>query len=336
MAKKEELTGKEKAAILLVSLGSDVAAEVFKHMHDEEVEQLTLEIARLQKIEPEVKDAVFTEFQELIMAQQFISSGGIDYAREVLERALGSQKAIDVINRLTSSLQVRPFDFIRKADPTQLLNFIQGEHPQTIAMILSYIGPEKAAQILQGLPPEIQPDVARRVAMMDRTHPEVIREVERVLERKLSSLLSEDFTSAGGVDAIVQVLNLVERGTEKNILETLEKEDPELAEEIKKKMFVFEDIVILDDRSIQLVLREIDQKDLAYALKAVPQEVKDKVFKNMSKRAGSMLQEDMEYMGPVRMRDVEEAQQKIVNVIRKLEEAGEIVIARGKEDELVV
>jgi flagellar motor switch protein FliG len=272
----------------------------------------------------------------MVMAQQFITQGGIEYAREVLERALGTQKAVDVINRLTSSLQVKPFDFIRRADPIQLLNFIQGEHPQTIAMILAYIGPEKASAILSGLSPEIQADVAKRIATMDRTSPEIIREVERVLERKLSSMLSEDYTSAGGVDSIVKILNIVDRGTEKTIMEELEKDDPELAEEIKRKMFVFEDIVILDDRAVQLVLREIEQKDLSLALKATPQEVKDKIFKNMSKRAAAMLNEDMEYMGPVRMRDVEESQMKIVSVIRRLEEAGEIIIARGREDELVV
>jgi len=333
---REDIDGKRKAAILLVSLGPEVSSEIFKHLRDEEIEQITLEIARLNVVEPEVRDNVFNEFQDMVMAQQFITQGGIEYAREVLERALGTQKAVDVINRLTSSLQVKPFDFIRRADPIQLLNFIQGEHPQTIAMILAYIGPEKASAILSGLSPEIQADVAKRIATMDRTSPEIIREVERVLERKLSSMLSEDYTSAGGVDSIVKILNIVDRGTEKTIMEELEKDDPELAEEIKRKMFVFEDIVILDDRAVQLVLREIEQKDLSLALKATPQEVKDKIFKNMSKRAAAMLNEDMEYMGPVRMRDVEESQMKIVSVIRRLEEAGEIIIARGREDELVV
>ena len=332
---QEELDGKKKAAILLVSLGSEISSEVFKHMSDEEIEQLTLEIARLHAVEPGTRDGIFEEFQQMVMAQQFITQGGIDYAREVLERAMGTQKAVDVINRLTSSLQVRPFDFIRRMDPVQLLNFIQTEHPQTIAMILAYVGPEKASSVLSGLSPEIQADVAKRIATMDRTNPEIIREVERVLERKLSSLMSEDYTSVGGVDAIVRVLNQVDRGTEKTIMEQLEKDDPELAEEIKKKMFVFEDITVLDDRAIQLILREIEQRDLSLALKAVQQDVKDKIYRNMSKRASAMLQEDMEFMGPVRMRDVEEAQMKVVSVIRRLEEAGEIIVARGKEDELV-
>ena len=331
-----DFDGKRKAAILLVSLGPEASSEIFKHLRDEEIEQLTLEIARLNVVEPEVRDNVFNEFQELVVAQQFISQGGLEYARDLLERSLGTQKAVDVINRLTSSLQVKPFDFIRRADPIQLLNFIQGEHPQTIAMILAYIGPEKASAILSGLSPEIQSDVAKRIATMDRTSPEIIREVERVLERKLSSMLSEDFTSAGGVDSIVKILNIVDRGTEKTIMEELEKDDPELAEEIRRKMFVFEDIIILDEKAVQLVLREVEQADLSLALKATPQDVKDKIYKNMSKRAAAMLQEDMEFMGPVRMRDVEESQMKVVSVIRRLEDAGEIIIARGRDDELVV
>ncbi len=335
-SKKLQLTGRQKAAIFLVSLGSDVSSEIFKHLREDEIEQLTFEIARLDKVEAEDKDRVLMEFQELMMAQGFISSGGIDYAREVLERALGTQKAIDIVNRLTSSLQVRPFDFIRRTDPSHLLNFIQGEHPQTIALILSYLDPNKSALILSGLNHQIQADVARRIATMDRTSPDVLREVERVLERKLSTLASEDYTSAGGIDAIVEVLNQVDRGTEKIIIEALEEEDPELAEEIKKRMFIFEDIVLLDDRSIQKVLREVDTQDLAKALKGVDAEVQEKIYRNMSKRAATLLREDMDFMGPIRLRDVEEAQQKIVNIIRKLEEAGEIIVARAGEEELVV
>ncbi|MGV7931010.1 MAG: flagellar motor switch protein FliG [Spirochaetota bacterium] len=335
-SKKSQLTGRQKAAIFLVSLGSDVSSEIFKHLREDEIEQLTFEIARLDRIEPEDKDKVLMEFQEMMMAQDFIASGGIDYAREVLERALGTQKAIDIVNRLTSSLQVRPFDFIRRTDPSHLLNFIQGEHPQTIALILAYLDAAKAAQILSGLSHQIQADVAKRIATMDRTSPDVLREVERVLERKLSTLASEDYTSAGGIDAIVEVLNQVDRGTEKIIIEALEEEDPELAEEIKKRMFVFEDIVLLDDRSIQKVLREVDTQDLAKALKGVDTEVQEKIFRNMSKRASSLLREDMDFMGPIRLRDVEESQQKIVNIIRKLEEAGDIIVARAGEEELVV
>jgi flagellar motor switch protein FliG len=332
----KEFTGRQKAAIFLVSVGSDISAEIFKFLREDEIETLTFEIARLETIEPDQKDAVLAEFQELMMANQFISMGGIDYARELLEKSLGSQKAIDIINRLTSSLQVRPFDFIRRTDPAHLLNFIQQEHPQTIALILAYLEPNKASVILQNLPHEVQSDVARRIATMDRTSPEVLREVERVLEKKLSTLSSEDYTAAGGVESIVEILNMVDRSSEKQIIEALEDEDPELAEEIKKRMFVFEDIVMLDDRAIQKVMREVDSQELAKALKSVDTEVQDKIFRNMSKRAAGMLKEDMEYMGPVRLKDVEEAQQKIVSIIRHLEDTGEIVVARAGEDELVV
>lgn len=333
---KQEYTGRQKAAIFLVSIGSEISSEIFKHLREDEIEQLTFEIARLESVDSETRDQVLQEFQELMMAQDFITNGGIDYARELLEKSLGSQKAVDIINRLTSSLQVRPFDFIRRTDPTHLLNFIQQEHPQTIALILAYLEPAKASVILSKLPHEIVSDVAKRIATMDRTSPEVLREVERVLEKKLSTLSSEDYTSAGGVESIVEILNLVDRSTEKGIIENLEEEDPELAEEIKKRMFVFEDIVMLDDRSIQKVLREVDASELGKALKSVDNEVQDKIFRNMSKRASQSLKEDMEYMGPIRMKDVEEAQQKIVSIIRKLEEAGEIVIARAGEDEMVV
>ncbi len=333
---RKTLTGRQKAAIFLVTLGSEVASEIFKHLREDEIEQLTFEIARLETIEASDRDSVLTEFQELMMAQDFISTGGIDYAREILERSLGSQKAVDIINRLTSSLQVKPFDFIRRTDPAHLLNFIQQEHPQTIALILAYLEPQKASMILGSLPHEIQSDVAKRIATMDRTSPEVLREVERVLEKKLSTLSSEDYTAAGGVESIVDILNLVDRSTEKTIIESLEEEDPELAEEIKKRMFVFEDIVLLDDRAIQKVLREVDTTELAKALKSVDSEVQDKIFRNMSKRAATLLKEDMEYMGPVRLKDVEESQQKIVSIIRKLEEQGEIVVARAGEEEMVV
>ncbi len=331
----KSLTGRQKAAIFLVALGSEVSSDVMKHLREDEVETLTFEIARLDAIDADFKDQVLEEFQELMQAQNFITTGGIDFARELLEKSLGSQKAIDIINRLTSSLQVRPFDFIRRTDPAHLLNFVQQEYPQTIALILAYLEPQKAATILQNLPEEIQPEVSKRLATMDRTSPDVLREVERVLEKKLSTLSSEDYTAAGGVDSIVEILNLVDRSSEKAIIETLEEDDPELAEEIKKRMFVFEDIVMLDDRAIQKVLREVDQQELAKALKAVDTEVQDKIFRNMSKRAASMLKEDMEFMGPVRLKDVEESQQKIVSVIRRLEDSGEIVIARSGDDELV-
>ncbi|WP_426473056.1 flagellar motor switch protein FliG [Leptospira borgpetersenii serovar Sejroe] len=334
--KKTNLTGRQKAAVFLIAVGSEVSSEIFKHLREDEIEQITFEIARLDKITPEDKEKVLVEFNELMMAQEFISNGGIDFARGLLEKALGNQKAIDIINRLTSSLQVRPFDFIRRTDPQHLLNFIQNEHPQTIALILSYLDPQKASNILSNLPHTIQAEVAKRIATMDRVSPDVLREVERVLERKLSTLASEDYTSAGGIDSVVEILNLVDLGTEKTIIEALEEEDPELAEEIKKRMFVFEDIVLLDDRAIQKVMREVDNSDLAKALKSVDTEVQEKIFKNMSKRAANLLREDMDFMGPIRIKDVEDAQQKIVNIIRKLEDAGEIVVARAGEDELVM
>ncbi len=330
------LTGKQKAAILLISLGPEVSAQIFKHLKDDEIEQLTLEIANIRKVKNEEKESIISEFHDLLVAKEYISSGGIDYAKEVLEKALGNQKALDIINRLTATLQVKPFDFVRKTDPSQLLNFIQAEHPQTIALIIAYLSPDQAATILSALPPERQADVARRIAIMDRTSPEVIREIERLLERKLSAVVSEDFTSAGGVQSIVEILNRVDRTTEKTIMESLEIQDPEMAEEIKRLMFVFEDIVQLDDRAIQQVLREVDSKDLALALKGSSEEVAAKIQRNMSKRAADMLREEMEYMGPVRLRDVEDAQQRIVNVIRKLEEAGEIIVARGGGDEIIV
>lgn len=333
---KRDLNGRQKAAIFLVTLGSEISSEIFKHLREDEIETLTFEIARLDNVDSEDRDKVLQEFKELMMAQDFITSGGIDYARELLEKSLGSQKAVDIINRLTSSLQVRPFDFVRRTDPAHLLNFIQQEHPQTIALILAYLEPQKASNILSSLPHEVQSDVAKRIATMDRTSPEVLREVERVLEKKLSTLSNEDFTAAGGVENIVEILNLVDRTTEKTIIESLEEEDAELAEEIKKRMFVFEDIVLLDNQAIQKVLREVDTNDLAKALRGVEAEVQDKIFRNMSKRAAALLKEEMEYMGPIRLKDVEEVQQKIVASIRKLEEQGEIVVARGGEDEMVI
>ena len=336
MYQSNEINNKQKAAILLISLGPEISSQVFKHLKEDEIEKLTLEIANQRTVSPEQKEKVLNEFHELLLANNYISTGGLDYARDILEKALGADKAISIINRLTSSLQIRPFDFARKTDPSQLLNFIQNEHPQTIALIMSYLQPEQSGTILSSLPPERQVDVAKRIATMDRTSPDVLKDVERILERKLSSMASQDFTSAGGVDSIVEILNRVDRSTERTIMENLEVQNPELAEEIKRRMFVFEDIVLLDDRSLQLVLREIESKDLALALKASSAEVSNKVYKNMSKRAADMLREEIEYMGPVRIRDVEEAQQKIVNVIRRLEDSGEIVVSRGKGDEIIV
>lgn len=331
-----ELTSSQKAAILMIALGPEYSAMVFKHLTDEEVEKLTLEIANQRQVDPEVKQAVISEFYQMAMAKTYLSTGGLQYAQDVLEKALGAEKASLIIGRLTTSLQVRPFDFLHKTDPSQLLNFIQNEHPQTIALIMAYLEPDQAAIILSSLPQERRAEVSKRIAEMDRTSPDVLREVERVLERKLSSLVTQDFTVAGGIKSIVEVLNRVDMSTQKDILDTMEVDDPELAEEIKKLMFVFDDIVMIDDRSMQRVLRDVDTKDLGLALKAAQAEVAEKVFKNMSKRAGDMLKEELEFMGPVKLRDVEDAQQRIVNIIRTLEEKGEVMIARGGGDEMLV
>lgn len=336
MENREEISGLQKAAILLIALGPEKSASIFKHLKEDEIEQLTLEIANTRSVATDMKDAVLDEFYDICLAQKYISEGGINYAKELLEKALGHDKAMDVIGKLTASLQVRPFEFVRKTDASQLLNFIQDEHPQTIALILSYLSSGQASAIISSLSPDKQADVAKRIAQMDRTSPDVIKEVEKILEKKLSSLVNQDYTIVGGVDSIVDILNTVDRGTEKHIMESLEIEEPELADEIRKKMFVFEDILSLDDKSIQRVLREVDNNELAVALKGSNEEVQNVIFNNLSKRLVTMIKEDMEYMGPVRMKDVEEAQQKIVNIIRKLEDAGEIIISRGGGDEIIV
>ena len=331
-----ELDGLQKAAVLLITLGPEKAANIFKHLKEEEIEQLTLEIANTRSVSPSQKEEVLNEFDEVCLAQQYIAEGGIGYAKDLLQKALGEEKAKDVLGKLTASLQVRPFEFIRKTDASQILNFIQDEHPQTIALILSYLSPSQAAGIVGSLPPDKQTDVAKRIATMDRTSPDVIKEVEDILEQKLASLVSQDYTIVGGVDSVVAILNTVDRGTEKHIMENLEIEEPELADEIRKKMFVFEDILMLDDRSIQRVLRDVENNELAVALKNANEDVRNAIFSNLSTRLADMIREDMEYMGPVRVKDVEEAQQKIVNIIRKLEDSAEIVISRGGGDEIIV
>lgn len=330
-----DLTSRKKAAIVLTVLGPEAAAEVIKHFNDEQIEQLSLEVARLEKIPSEVRGNVIAEFHDMALAQDFIAEGGVDSAKKVLEQAFGSEKADTMIRKILSAMQVVPFEFLKRADPQQLLSFIQDEHPQTIALILAYMPMSQAAMILTKLTPEVRAEVAERIAMMDQTPPEVIRRVEAVLEKKVSSLISQEMTKAGGPKALVDLLNRVDRSTERMILETLSENNPELADVVKNMMFVFEDIVQLEDRAIQAVLKESDMKDLATALKGVGQAVQDKVFNNMSERAVGLLKEDMEYMGPVKLRVVEEAQQKIVAVIRRLEETGEISIGRGEEDVLV-
>nr|WP_100487679.1 flagellar motor switch protein FliG [Sporolactobacillus pectinivorans] len=335
--RRTKMNGKQKAATLMIALGTEVSANVFKHLTEQEIEDLTLEISNARKVDSDMQKQVIEEFYQTAMAQEYISQGGIGYAKQILEKALGTEQANDVIQRLTSTLQVRPFDFMRKSDPQQILNFIQNEHPQTIALILSYLDPDQAATVLSALPVEVQADIAKRIAQMDRTSPEIISQVEHVLEKKVSSSsVNQDYTQTGGIASIVNVLNGVDRTTERNILDQLGEQDPDLAEEIKKRMFVFEDIVILDDRAIQRVIRESENEDLILAMRTASDEVKDLLFHNMSERMAVSFKEEMEYMGPVRLHDVEEAQTRIVNTIRKLEDAGEIVIARGKGDDVIV
>ncbi len=323
------LTGKEKAAILLISLGPDLSGLVMKHLSETEIDALTLEIAATRRVDQEVR--------EMAIAQQYIDQGGIDYAKSVLDRALGRDKAEGVLSRLTASLQVRPFDFVRKADPVQVLNFLQAEAPQTIALVLSYLSVAQAASVMAALSPDLQVEVSRRIAAMEGTSPEVIKEIERVLERKVVSVAGQDYTRAGGIGSIVDILNNVDRQTEKTILSALDAEAPDLSEEIKRRMFLFEDIVYLDDRSVQLFLREVDMgKDLPLALKGSSEEVKQKMYKNLSTRAVETLKETIDYLGPVRMKDVDEAQQRIVATIRRLEDQGQIIIARGGGQEILV
>ncbi|MBE3518699.1 MAG: flagellar motor switch protein FliG [Firmicutes bacterium] len=338
LERRGPLKGREKAAILLISLGPDLSAAVLKHLREADIDALTLEIAATRRVSQDVRDQVLQEFYEMCIAQEYLDEGGIEYAKVVLEKALGPQKASDVLARLTASLEVRPFDFTRRADPSQLVNFLSGESPQTIALVLSYMNPAQAAQVLSALEPEVQVDVAKRIATMDRTIPDLVKEVERVLERRIVSAVGgRDYAQAGGIQTIVDILNQVDRQTEKTILNSLEMDNPELADEIKRRMFLFEDIVYLDDRSVQRFLREVDlQRDLPLALKNASEEVKAKIFRNMSSRAVEMLKENIAYLGPVRLRDVDEAQQRIVSLIRRLEEQGEIILGRGRGGEEII
>lgn len=330
-----DLSGKQKVAMLLISLGQEISVKLLKLLSEDEIEEVTLEIANFKKVDPDLQEEILLEFYNLAMAQEYIVQGGVDYARHILKDALGDNRADEIIGRLSSFLRVTPFDFLKHTDSKQLLNFIQNEHPQTIALIMCFLDPEDAAPVLSGLPPEVQVDVARRVANMDRTSPEVIREVERVIEQKVSAVMTTEITQSGGVKNLVEVLNRVDRGTEKAIMENLEDTDPELADEVKRLMFVFEDVKMLDDRAIQTVLSQADKKDLALALKSVGEEVKEKILRNMSKRAAASMQEDMDFMGPVRLKDVEDAQQRIVNIIRRLEDSGEIIIERSGSTQFV-
>lgn len=335
-SKFEDLSTKQKAAVILMILGPEIAGGVLRNMKEDQTELLTLELARLDRISAEQREQVIQEFYELALAQDVIAEGGVEHARKVLESAFGADRAEEVLKRVVQAMQVVPFEFLRKSDPAQVLSFIQDEHPQTIALVLAYMPVTSAAQILGRLNGDLRADVAGRIAQMEQTPPEVIRRVEQVLERKMSSVSNQEMTQAGGPKALVDLLNRVDRSTERLIIESLTENNPELAETVKNMMFVFEDIVTLEDRAIQAILRDVDAKDLATALKGVNNDVQNKVFKNMSERAMAMLKEDMEFMGPVRLKVVEESQQKIVGVIRKLEESGELTISRSGEEEVLV
>ena len=330
------MTGSEKAAVLLISLSKDCSAKLLQSLREEEIERITLDITYLSSVDSDVRKKVTDEFYQLCLAQNYISEGGIGYAKDILENAFGTEQAVELINKITSSLQVRPFDYLRKTDPQQVLNFIQNENNQTIALILSYLKPQQAAVVLGSLPEEKQTVVIEKIATMDRTSPENVKEVERILERKFASMGVEDFTVVGGVQSIVDILNSIDLGTEKRILASMDVYNNELAEEIRTRMFTFEDIVKLDSRAIQTVLKETDNKSLAIALKGSSNEVKEVILSNVSSRLREMLLEDMDVMGPVRIKDVEKEQQKIVNIIRRLEETGEIVITRNEGDGLIV
>lgn len=330
------LTGPQKAAMLFVQMGRDRSAAVLRSMREQEIEELMAEVATLDTVDVDRMDEVMAEFLEDLSARRHYAVGGLDFAREVLEAGLGAQRAAEILDRLTATMTERPFEFLRRADPRQVLTYLQDEHPQTIALVLAHMGPEKAAMVLSGLPEHLQGDIAHRIAVMDHTSPDVVRQIEQVLERKLSSVLgTAKDEAAGGIKPLVEILNRADRTTERLILEALERENQELAEEVRSRMFVFEDIVGLDDRSLQLVLREVDNKELAVALKGVPGDVRDKIMRNISARAASNLAEEIELLGAVRIKQVEESQAAIVRVIRRLEEGGQIVLSRGG-DEFVV
>jgi len=335
MVTTSKISGLRKIAVFLMALGPNVSAGVLKHFNEAEIEKISMEIANTSRVERESLDEILNEFSAIHEAQQYMVNGGYDYAKEILEQTLGPQKAGDLMKRLRESSKIKPFTFVRDADAKQLVNMISQEHPQTIAFILSYLDSDQSAMVLSELPQEIQSDIARRIAVMERTSPQIIKGVESVMQERLSTIFQQDFTSAGGITAIVDILNNVDRGTEKLILEELEKEDAELAETIRQQMFIFDDIVNLDDSSIQRIIRDLDNNDISLALKGASEEVSSRIFKNVSKRAGEILQENMEFMGPVRLREVEEAQQRVVAVIRRLDESGEIIISRGGDDAII-
>lgn len=326
-----------KAAILMISIEEDLASLILSKLDKDHVGMITREIARLKSVSQEERDRVIEEFYQVALARNLADSGGMGTARNLLERSFGKEEAEGMLEQVEKSMQATPFSFLQRAETANLLTFIQGEHPQTIALILSHLPASQAAEVLAGLPSKKQTEVVRRVANMEQTSPDVIAEVEKALESRLASIVSQKFEKAGGVDSVAEMLNLTDRTTEKGILESLEEEDPDLVEDIRRLMFVFEDIMLVNDKGIQSVLKEVENETLSLALKTASDELKEKIFKNMSERAVTLIKEDMEYMGPVRVSDVESAQQKIVDVVRRLEDAGEIIIAgRGGEEELVV
>jgi len=333
----DELTGSQKAAILIVGLGTDISAKVLKELNEGEIEKITIDVSNLKDIAPKLEDEVIKEVSQLMTAQQYINQGGVEYAKNLLESAVGRSKAMEILKRLEGSLKTSGFAKIMNIDPKQLVNFIQNEHPQTISLILTQLAHSTAAQILSDLDPELQSEVAFRMATMEKISPQVIAELEGVLEGQFEEVGTRNLSISGGTKTVAEILNLIETSTEKAILESIEAENPELAAEIKNLMFVFEDMVLLDDRSIQRVLKDVETKDLAIALKAASDEVKEKVYKNVSERVGAMIQEEIEFMGPMRLSDVESAQQRIVETIRRLQDEGQIIIAgRGGKEELVV
>jgi flagellar motor switch protein FliG len=328
-----ELTGVQKAAVLLMQLDRERSAKVLRSLRESEVADIMAEVARLRSIDGDVVGEVMNEFRDMAQTRTAITSGGIEMARLMLEESLGGEKAAEILGRVSAGMVELPFEFLRRADPRQVLNFIQDEHPQTITLVLAHMSAEAAALVMSGLSEELQRDVSHRLAVMDRTSPDVIDHVEAVLERKLSSVLAPtEFAAVGGVQSLVDILNRSDRGTERLILEGLERNDPEIADEVRQRMFVFEDVLTLDDRSVQLVLRQVDSKELAVALKGVREDVREKIARNMSERAALNLKEEIESLGPVRLKSVEEAQGAIVRVIRALEESGQVVLSRSADE----
>ena len=332
---EEKLTSAKKAAAVVVALGAERASEVYKFLSEDEVEQLSLEIAKLDRLSPEDMQATVEDFYGLCITQKVINEGGVIYAKDVLEKAFGQQQATSFMERLSKSLRSKSFEFVRKADAKNIQMILQNEHPQTIALILSYARSDQAAQIIAELPRTIQLDVIKRIAELDRVSPEMIKLVETTLEKRFSSIISSDQVEVGGVAYIAEIMNRVDRATEKYIFDELGEKDAALADEIHKLMFVFEDIANLDSMSVQRFIREVDTKDLAVALKSANENVKQLILQNMSSRMRESVEQDIQFLHNIRMKDVEEAQQKIVGVIRQLEESGEIVIARGEGDEIL-